>query len=231
MKTLLVIGVGPATGTTLCKRLAGKYRLILVARSAERIDALAKEIPDAHAFPCDVSDRAAYATCLESIREQFGAPDRILLNTESAVWGEYNKLPLDGFSASFDVNAVAFLQMIQLLFPDKTAIPADARVIISSSPGAYSPPAHFLGLAPSRVAQRVMAELLQENLEKHGLRFSVFSIDGAINEPKMRAVYQDRPEEFFIQQDDICAAMETLLEAPVFPLESGITGLSSFAKR
>ena len=118
-----------------------------------------------------------------------------------------------------------------MLFPDKAAIAADTRVLVSSSPAAYTPPAHFLGLAPSRVAQRVMAELLQENLSAHGLRFSVFSIDGAIDEPKMRAAFPDQPTEFFIQQQDICAEIERLLEAEDFPMETGISGLSSFAQR
>ena len=45
-------------------------------------------------------------------------------------------------------------------------------------------------MAPSRVAQRVMAELLHANLARHGLAFSVFSINGAIDEPKMRAMYK-----------------------------------------
>ena len=231
LKTLLVIGVGPATGSTLCRLLSGKYRLIMVARSAERINQLASELEDAHAFPCDVADQAAYAKTLEQIKGQFGVPERILVNTESAPWGAYNQLSLDDFAASFEVNAVAFLQLIQVLFPDKAQIKPDTRVLVSSSPGAYTPPPTFLGLAPSRVAQRVMAELLQENLESFGLKFSVFSIDGAIDEPKMRAAYSDKPIEFFIQQEDICKEMERLFEAPSFPLVSGISGLSSFAKR
>ena len=228
LEPLMIVGVGPATGTTLCRRLAGKYRLLLVARSEERLRGLEAALPDTHAFPCDVADVERWQAVLEDVRTRFGAPRRILLNTESATWGDYNELPLDRFAASFEVNAVAFLQLVQGLFPDRAAIPEDARIIISSSPAAYDPPARFLGLAPSRVAQRVMAELLHESLENSGLRFSVFSIDGAIDEPKMRAVFPDQSTAYFIQPEAIAEKIEALFEGAEFPLSSGISGPSSF---
>ena len=103
--------------------------------------------------------------------------------------------------------------------------------MISSSPAAYDPPANFLGLAPSRVAQRVLAELLHANLADAGLEFAVFSIDGAIDEPKMRALLPDKPTSYFIQPDDIAEEMERVFGADEFPLASGISGESSFAKR
>jgi len=118
---------------------------------------------------------------------------------------------------------------VQTLFPNKEKIPAGTRIMISSSPAAYHPPARFLGLAPSRVAQRVMAELLHENLAHHGLAFSVFSINGAIDEPKMRAMYTDKPTSFFIQPNDIAKAMVTLFDSEDFKLAAELRGESSFA--
>ena len=111
-----------------------------------------------------MSDRRAWSETLEYIRDALGLPRRILVNTESAAWGEYNELSLDGMAASFDVNVIGLLQLVQTLFPRREAIPPDTRIMISSSPAAYHPPARFLGLAPGRVAQRVLAELLNEHL-------------------------------------------------------------------
>jgi len=225
----LVVGVGRATGQAVCRQWADRYKLILVARSKEFIAALADELPDAHALPCDVGDRDAWGATLRRIRDAFGPPARILVNTEAAIWGEYNALSLDQLDKSFDVNAVSLLQLVQTLFPTKEAIPTGSRIMISSSPAAYNPPAQFLGLAPSRVAQRVMAELLHENLARHGLAFSVFSINGAIDEPKMRAMYKDKPASFFIQPNDIAKAMVGLFDAEDFKLAAEIRGESSFA--
>lgn len=225
----LVVGVGRATGQAVCRQWADRYKLILVARSNEFIRALADELPDAHALPCDVADREAWGHTLRRIREEFGLPKRILINTEAAAWGEYNALSLEQLDRSFDINAISLLQLVQTLFPNKETIPAGTRIMISSSPAAYNPPARFLGLAPSRVAQRVMAELLHANLAGYGLAFSVFSINGAIDEPKMRAVYADKPTSFFIQPNDIAKAMVSLFDSEDFKLAAEIRGESSFA--
>ena len=225
----LVVGVGQATGQAVCRQWSDRYKLILIARSKEFITALADELPDAHALPCDVADRDAWGATLRRIRDEFGLPKRILINTEAAAWGEYNALSLDQLDNSFDVNAISLLQLVQTLFPNKETIPAGTRIMISSSPAAYNPPARFLGLAPSRVAQRVMAELLHENLARHGLAFSVFSINGAIDEPKMRAIYADKPTSFFIQPNDIAKAMVSLFDSEDFKLAAELRGESSFA--
>ena len=227
----LIVGVGQATGQALCRLLADDYRLLLVARSAEFIGRLAAELPDARAFQCDVSDRQAYSALLSAIRSEEGIPRRILVNTERAAWGDYNQLSLDEMSISFDVNVISLLQLVQELFPTAEDIPLDTRIMVSSSPAAYDPPARFLGLGPSRVAQRVLAELLNDNLAGSGLSFSVFSIDGAIDEPKMRAMLPDQPTSYFIQPDDIAREMAAVFAGSNFPITSGISGASSFAKQ
>ena len=168
---------------------------------------------------------------MAEIREAHGVPSRIVYNTECAAWGSYDELSLDQLDLSFDVNAVGLLQLVQVLFPSPEEIPHDSRIVVSSSPAAYDPPPHFLGLAPSRVAQRALAELLNANLEPHGLRFSVFSIDGAIDEPKMRAAYPDRPTSFFISPEDIAREIARVLGADDFPVATGIAGASAFGRR
>lgn len=228
---MLVVGVGAATGQSFCRLLKDQYTLVMVARSSELISTLAKELGNAFAYSCDISDRGAWANTLQKIVSEVGLPERILINTESATWGEYNELPLERFALSFDVNAVSLLQTVQMLFPEKTEIPAGTKIMLSSSPAAYHPPASFLGLAPSRVAQRVMAELLNENLSAYGLQFSVFSIDGAIDEPNMRAMLPDKPTAYFIQPNDIADEMARVFDTTDFPIASGISGESSFAKR
>lgn len=225
----LIVGVGEATGQSVCRLLADRYRLLMIARSPDLISRLAAELPDARAITCDVADRTAYAEVLRAILKQEGVPERILVNTESAAWGAYNQLSLEGLATSFDVNVVSLLQLVQTLFPEPGSVPQDARIMISSSPAAYTPPARMLGLAPSRVAQRVLAELLQANLESTGLRFSVFSIDGAIDEPKMRAMLPDKPTAYFIAPDDIAREMLRVFDADEFEPVSGISGESSFA--
>ena len=67
----LVTGVGPGTGASVARRFAeGGYRVAMLARNAERLAALEKEIPDSIAIACDVTDAAA----LEQVIAKVGAP-------------------------------------------------------------------------------------------------------------------------------------------------------------
>ena len=67
MKPLAIItGVGPGTGAAMARRFhSGGYRVAMIARNADRLGELAKELPDAFAVPCDVSDSASLLTALD----------------------------------------------------------------------------------------------------------------------------------------------------------------------
>ena len=225
----LIVGVGVATGAAIARLWAAECTLVMVARSDAVIGPLAQALPDAHAFQCDVSDRAHWEATLQQITAQFGVPQRILVNTESAAWGAYHELSLEQLEMSFRVNVIAVLQMVQVLFPKDGASLDGVRIMISSSPAAYQPPPQFLGLAPSRVAQRVLAELLHDNMAALDVQFCVYSINGAIDEPKMRAAYPNQSDDFFIAPETIAAAMARVFASDPFVRQAEIKGLSAFA--
>ncbi|MCH8181452.1 MAG: SDR family NAD(P)-dependent oxidoreductase [Proteobacteria bacterium] len=70
----LITGVGPGTGSALARRFAEGYRVALLARNAERLEALAGELEGAVAFPCDVADEAQLSATVDRIRHEMGDP-------------------------------------------------------------------------------------------------------------------------------------------------------------
>jgi NADP-dependent 3-hydroxy acid dehydrogenase YdfG len=135
-----------------------------------------------------------------------------LINTEGGGWGDYTKIDATDFSNSFEVNVVSLLTLIQTLFPDSARQPP-CRIVINSSPAAYVSHPLFLGIAPSRAAQRVLAETLDAAMNH--VDFSVLSIDGAIDEPNMRNAYSNKPDEFFITPAAIANQVRLLFEQEV----------------
>ena len=56
---VVVTGVGPGTGAAIARRFAhGGYAVAMLARNRERLALLEREIPNARAYPCDVTDEA-----------------------------------------------------------------------------------------------------------------------------------------------------------------------------
>jgi len=220
----LIVGVGNATGKAVCTELASHYRLAMVARSTNVIGSLATTLEQAGAYPCDVTNRDAWVSTLKTIVAEMGLPDYILVNTEGGGWGEYMQIDVADFSNSFDVNVVSLLLLIQALFPDGVAeasTRSNCRIVISSSPAAYLSIPLFLGIAPSRAAQRVLAETLDEAMDN--VDFSILSIDGAINEPSMRKAYPHKDDDFFIKPAAIATYIRTLFEDAPFERIARIT--------
>ena len=219
----LIVGVGGATGRAVCERFGASHRLAMVARSRDVTEELAARLPEARAYASDVSDAAHWAATLTEIEAEFGKPDRILFNVERAAWGDYNELDLEVLADSFGVNVLGLMVLVRTLYPSRAAITKPCRLLVSSSPAAYGSAPLFLGTAPSRAAQRVVAETLHAMLSEHGLSLGVLSIAGMIDEPGMRSVYPDAPDEAFIRPEAIAERVFDLFAADAFPERSEIT--------
>lgn len=224
----LIVGVGDATGRAVCTALTSDYRLAMVARSTKVIDSLSTNLEDAIAYPCDVTDREAWISVLNKITVEMGLPEYILINTEGGGWGNYSEIAISDFSNSFEVNVVSLLILIQTLFPvDSHQAQSEhkCRIIISSSPAAYLSAPMFLGIAPSRAGQRVLAETLDTTMDH--VDFSILSIEGAIDESNMRKVYAQKGDEFFIRPAAIAAHVQTLFKGDVLKRATSITAVDS----
>ena len=74
-KLCLITGVGPGTGKALVKKFASQgYSVIMVARDADRLASIKKEVPNTFAYPCDVSDEAAVNDMASQVVEEIGEP-------------------------------------------------------------------------------------------------------------------------------------------------------------
>ena len=105
----VVTGVGPGLGASLVRRFAATYAVAMLARKADYLRALAREIRQGTVtvldLSCDVSDRIQIADAFRAIREQLGDPEVLLYNAGSGTFGAITEITPDQYQADWRVNA------------------------------------------------------------------------------------------------------------------------------
>lgn len=73
----IIAGVGPGTGASVARKFAATYPVVLLARSPENYESLAKEINSsggkAIGISTDISDSTSVKNAVETIKKEFGS--------------------------------------------------------------------------------------------------------------------------------------------------------------
>jgi len=207
----LVTGVGPGTGAAIARRLAaGGYAVAMVARDADRLAMLERELPLARAYPCDVSDRAALARTLAAVQADMGAPSVLVHNAVGAAFGTFLDITPEMLSRHFEINTVALLQLARALAPAMVDA-GHGTIVVTGNTSAWRGKANFAGFAPTKAAQRILAEAIARDLGPKGVHVAYLTIDAVIDLEWTRRQFAGRPDEFFIKPEAIADEVWHLL--------------------
>ena len=195
----LITGVGPGTGAALARRFAaGGYAIAMLARTRDRLSALATEIADAHAYPCDVTDEAQLDTTLAAIRAELGEPSVVIHNAVGGAFGNFLEVDPQVLNQNFQVNTMALMYLARRVAP--AMIEAGSGVIIASgNTSALRGKANFAGFAPTKAAQRVLAEAIARELGPKGIHVAYVVIDAVIDLAWTRKMRPDASDDYFIK--------------------------------
>jgi NAD(P)-dependent dehydrogenase (short-subunit alcohol dehydrogenase family) len=195
----VVTGVGPGTGSALVRRfVSGGYSVAMLARNAGRLDALAKVMPDAHAFPCDVTDRAQVEAAFAAIETKLGAVDVLVHNAVGGAFGSFLEIDPEVLNHNFQVNTMGLLYLGCRVAPAMAARGKGA-IIVTGNTSALRGRANFAGFAPTKAAQRILAEAMARELGPKGVHVAYVVIDAVIDTPRQRERFASRPDDFYIK--------------------------------
>jgi len=210
-RVALVTGVGPGTGTALVRRFAADgMRVAMLARDAARLEKLAAEVPGAAAFPTDVADLDALCATLARVRAELGAPTVALHNAVAGGFGTFESVRPEELEQRFRVNVTALLVLAQELAPGMIAAGGGA-IVATGNTSAWRGKAAFAGFAPTKAAQRILAESLARALGPKGVHVAYVVIDAVIDVPWTRQAFAGKPDEFFIRPEGIADAVHHLV--------------------
>jgi NADP-dependent 3-hydroxy acid dehydrogenase YdfG len=170
-KTAVVTGASSGIGAATARRLAAEgYRVVLVARRKERLEALAAELHAlgraAEVVALDVTDAAA----VRAVADGLESCDVLVNNAGGAVGLDYVAVadPAD-WRAMYEVNVLGSLAFTQALLPKLVASGAGAIVMMSSTAG-HNTYEGGAGYAAAKHGTHVMAETLRLELVDQPVR-------------------------------------------------------------
>lgn len=173
-RTVVVFGAGTGLGSAVARRFGREgYRVALVARGRDRLDALVTELAadgiKAAAFTADLARTAEVPALIAAIRERFGRIDVI----------EYAPITTEGFipAADLDVATAQHYIDLYLLTPIeivRAVLPemrerGDGGILIGQGVSAVRPMPRISGVGPAMAAARNYLHSLHAEVADQGV--------------------------------------------------------------
>jgi NAD(P)-dependent dehydrogenase (short-subunit alcohol dehydrogenase family) len=208
-KTCVVVGAGPGNGTAFARRFAADgYRVALVGRSREKLDAVTAEVPGCRPVPADAGDPESLRAAFRTIRAALGPVDVLLYNAGSGQWGNFQEITPEGLESGWRVNVLGLLVAGQAVADDMTA--RGGAIVVTGATASLRGNVGTAAFASAKAGQRALAQSMARYLGPKGVHVAYVIVDGVIDLPATRARMSDKPDEFFLKPDDIAAAVHFL---------------------
>ena len=131
----VVTGASSGIGAATARRLAREgFHVVAAARRADRLEALVKEIGNATAVECDITDDASVANLAATV-EGLDGPLTLLVNNAGGAHGAdpVATASVDDWQWMYDVNVLGTLRVTKALLPLLEASGAGAIVTVGST--------------------------------------------------------------------------------------------------
>ncbi|WP_019912789.1 SDR family NAD(P)-dependent oxidoreductase [Paenibacillus sp. HW567] len=124
-KTITIVGAGPGLGLSIAKKFgANGFQIALIARNAEKLNALAEELKaldiDAAAFPADLYSKEQLVSAFQGIKDKYGFIDVLEFSPTS---GSYPPTPISQVTEenamdAFQALVVGAIRSVEQVLPE-----------------------------------------------------------------------------------------------------------------
>lgn len=171
----LITGASSGIGECFARALgARRQNLVLVARSRDKLQALASELARAHSIRAevialDLSAPGAVQALVRELEARQLVVELLINNAGFGARGEFWELPLDRQSEMLRLNVAALLELTHYLVPGMAARRRGGLINVSST-ASFQPIAYTSTYAASKAFVTSFSMALAEELRPHGIR-------------------------------------------------------------
>ena len=210
----VVAGVGPGTGLACVERFARQgYQVAMLARNEDRLKDWAEAIPNTRGFSCDLTDRARVAAAFSTIKNELGPVNVLVYNAAMGAFSEFMDLEPEVLERNFQTNTMGLLHCGQFAAADMLE-EGLGSIVVTGNTSARRGKASFAGFAPTKAAQRILAESMARSLGPKGIHVSYLVIDAVIDLEWTRKRMPDAPDDYFAKPADIADSVWYLAHQP-----------------
>ena len=122
-KNILITGASQGIGAAIARSLSDnpEHRLILVARTKEKLDSLAAEVEkrgaSSRVYDIDLSDSGAVHQLVNQMKEEYGGIDVLVNNAGMASMAAADQQDLDKFDQMVDLNFRSLVHLTRRVLP------------------------------------------------------------------------------------------------------------------
>ena len=179
----LVTGASSGIGAATAQLLARKNKAVaLVARSADKLEALARSIRAeggrAEFFPADLSDPAAVSAMTASVRDRMGLPDIIINNAGAGQWKALLETSPEEARQMIELPYLAAFYVTRAFLPDLLAR-GSGHLVSITSPASYLAWPNAAAYIAARQALKGFTDATRAELGGNGI-FVTLVVLGAV---------------------------------------------------
>jgi NAD(P)-dependent dehydrogenase (short-subunit alcohol dehydrogenase family) len=119
-------------------------------------------------------------------------------NAVSGHFGRFMDVTPETLEQTFRTNVLSLMHLGQALVPPMRDAGGGA-IVVTGNTSAWRGSAGFAAFAPSKAAQRILAQSMARSLGPEGIHVAYVVIDAVIDVPWTRGMYATKPDEFFAQ--------------------------------
>ena len=221
-KVALIAGVGEGLGKSIARRFASEgYATVLVARSAERLAAIADDIEAEGgrgvAYVADLREETAVTKLFEDVEKELGPVSLAVFNAGANYRNSILDTPADMFEKVWRLSCYAgFLvgrEAARHMVPR-----GHGTLIFTGATASLRGSAQFAAFAAAKGGLRQLAQSMARELGPKGVHVASVIIDGVIDSPRMHERFPERmaqlPADGALRPEHIAEAYWQLHKQP-----------------